>query len=200
MLTKVIFFRIYPTDKKSKAGDALRLFCQDFGVPEHLTFDSSKEQCSKGITFMKQILSHNINYHICEADLHNKNLVEGVILELSRKWYQVMICNKVPKQFWDYGLQWVSKTSSLTHTSVGNITGNIPFTSVTGETADLLEYLDFGFYDRVWFKDIASISSFEPARWLGVSHPIGRLMCYHVLTQRVTVVSRSTVQQVMNIG
>jgi len=27
-----------------KAGDALRLFCQEFGVPEKLTFGGSKEQ------------------------------------------------------------------------------------------------------------------------------------------------------------
>ena len=65
-----------------------------------------------------------------------------------------------------------------------------------GETIDILEYLDFGFYDEVWFKDNAGLSPSEPGRWLGVSHQTGRLMCYHILTQRGTVVSRSTVQRV----
>ena len=51
----------------------------------------------------------------------------------------------------------------------------------------------------MWYKDNAGTSPFEPARWLGVSHRTGRLMCYHVLTQRGTVVSRSTVQRVTNI-
>ena len=46
---------------------------------------------------MKQVRSHNINYHISEADLHNQNPVEGTIRELRRKWYRVMIRNKVPK-------------------------------------------------------------------------------------------------------
>ena len=58
-------------DSKRKAGDALGLFCQEFGVPEQLTFDSSKEQCGKGTQFMKQIRRHDINYHILEPDLHN---------------------------------------------------------------------------------------------------------------------------------
>ena len=40
---KGYFARIYPMDSKKKAGDALRLFCQEFGVPERLTFDGSKE-------------------------------------------------------------------------------------------------------------------------------------------------------------
>ena len=66
-------------DSKKKAGDALRLFCQEFGVPEKLTFDGSKEQTSKGTTFMKQIRRHDIDYHISEADLYNQNPVEGVI-------------------------------------------------------------------------------------------------------------------------
>ena len=39
---KAFFSRIYPMDSKRKAGDALRMFCQEFGVPERLTFDGSK--------------------------------------------------------------------------------------------------------------------------------------------------------------
>ena len=41
---KAYFSRIYPKDSKGRAGDALRLFCQEFGVPNKLTFDGSKEQ------------------------------------------------------------------------------------------------------------------------------------------------------------
>ena len=39
---KSYFSRIYPMDSKRKAGDSLRLFCQEFGVPEKLLFDGSK--------------------------------------------------------------------------------------------------------------------------------------------------------------
>ena len=107
---KGYFSRIYPMDSKRKAGDALRLFCQEFGVPERLTFDGSKEQCEKGTKFMKQIRRHDINYHISEPDMHNQNPVEGPIRELRRKWYRLMIRNRVPENFWDYGLRWVSET------------------------------------------------------------------------------------------
>ena len=43
---KKYFSHIYPMDSKSKVGDALKLFCQEFGVPQHLTFDGSKEPVS----------------------------------------------------------------------------------------------------------------------------------------------------------
>ena len=196
---KAYFSRIYPMDSKAKAGDALRLFCQEFGVPERLTFDGSKEQTGKGTEFMKQIRTHNIDYHVSEADLHNQNPVEGCIRELRRKWYRIMIRKRVPQRLWDYGLRWVSEISSLTHSSAGSLNGQIPITTATGETADISEYLDFGFYDAVWFKDNAGLSPNEPGRWLGVSHRTGRNMCFHVITQNATVISRSTVQRVTEL-
>ena len=196
---KAYFSRIYPMDSKSKAGDALRLFCQEFGVPERLTFDGSKEQTGKGTTFMKQVRRHDIDYHISEADLHNQNPVEGCIRELRRKWYRTMVQNRVPQDFWDYGLRWVSDISSMTYTTAGGLNGSIPITQVTGETADISEYLDFGFYDPVWYKDNAGLSPEQPGRWLGVSSRTGRLMCYFILTQKGTVISRSTVQRVPNL-
>ena len=52
---KSYFSRIYPMDTKGKARDALRLFCQEFGVPEKLTFDGSLEQTGKGTQFMKEV-------------------------------------------------------------------------------------------------------------------------------------------------
>ena len=193
--------RVYPMDSKAKAGDALRLFCQDIGVPEKLTFDGSKEQTKKGTKFMKQIRTHDIDYHISEPHMHNQNPVEGCIRELRRKWYRIMIRNRVPEELWDYGLRWVSETSSLTNTNAGSKLGDghIPIAQVTGETPDISEYLDFSFYDRVWFKDNAGTSPFEPGRWLGVSNRVGRAMCFWVLNKKGVVVSRSTVQRVTSL-
>ena len=197
---KSYFSRIYPMDSKGKAGNALRVFCQEFGIPEKLTFDGSKEQCMKGTEFMKQIRRHDIDYHISEPDMHNQNPVEGVIRELRRKWYRIMIRQRVPNELWDYGMKWVSEINSLTHTTAGGkLEGHIPIAQVTGETPDISEYLDFGFYDRVWFKDNAGLSPMEPGRWLGISSRTGRSMCFHILNQKGSVVSRSTVQRVTNL-
>ena len=88
---------------------------------------------------------------------------------------------------------------SLTHSNAGSINGVIPLEQVTGETPDISEYLDFGLYDKVWYKENAGLGELLPGRWLGVSSTTGRLMCYHVLTQTVSVISRSTVQRVTNL-
>ena len=149
--------------------------------------------------FMKQILSHGIDLHTSEADMHNQNPAEGVIGELRRKWYRIMVRKQIPKQLWYYGIRWVSEISSLTHTTAGTLWRIIPLQQVTGETPDISEYLDFSLYDEIWYKDNAGASPFEPGRWLGVSERTGRLMTYHVLTQRGKVISRSIVQRVTNL-
>ena len=37
------FPKLYPKPSNGEAGDSLRTFCWEFGVPESLTFDESKE-------------------------------------------------------------------------------------------------------------------------------------------------------------
>ena len=193
------FSKIYPMDTKSKAGDALKVFCREFGVPFDLTFDGSKEQCNKNTTFMKQIRKCGIKYHVSEPNVHNQNPVEGVIREIRRKWFRTMVRKRVPRKLWDYGMVWCSEVISLTHSTAGPFGNGIPQEFVTGETEDISEYLDFGFYDMVWYKDNGGLSEEKPGRWLGVSHNTGRLMCYHILTSNGSIVSRSTVQRVTNL-
>ena len=197
--TRHIFPKYTPWTPKERLEMPLKIFCKEFGVPEHLTFDGSKEQCMPGTQFMKQIRTHSISYHISEADLHNQNPAEGVIGEIRRKWYRLMVRKRVPPQLWDYGMRYISEISSLTFTQAGSLDGCIPIQNVTGETPDISEYLDFGFYDPIWYKDNAGASPFEPGRWLGVSVRTGRLMTYFVLTKRGTVISRSTVQRVTTL-
>jgi len=90
-------------------------------VPEKLIFDGSKEQTKKGTEFMKQIHSHNIDYHVCEPGMHNRNPAEGVIREIRRKRYRIMVRKRAPREFWDYGMKWVTETSNLTSSSAGSL-------------------------------------------------------------------------------
>ena len=40
-------------DLKSKAGEVLKLFCTEFGIPLDLTFDGLKKQTKKNMVLMK---------------------------------------------------------------------------------------------------------------------------------------------------
>jgi hypothetical protein len=70
---------------------------------------------------------------------------------------------------------------------------------VTGETVNISEYLGFGFYNQVSFKENAGLGVPSIGRWLGVSHRVRGLMLYRVLTMQGTVISCTTVQRVTNL-
>jgi hypothetical protein len=65
---------------------------------------------------------------------------------------------------------------------------------------DISEWLDFGFYDLVWYWDYPKADD-NPClgRWLGVAHRVGSDMCYWVLTRNGEVLARTTVQHVPDI-
>ena len=71
--------------EKSSAGDALKIFCQEFGVPERLISDGSKEQTKKGTQFMKTVRDNDITHTVIEPDMHNHNPAEDVIHEIRKK-------------------------------------------------------------------------------------------------------------------
>jgi hypothetical protein len=88
---------------------------------------------------------------------------------------------------------------SITANSSFALDGRTPMEQATGETPDISEYLDFGFYDWVWYKDNAGVGESSCGRWLGVSHRVGNLMSYWILTLAGRVVSRTTVQRGTNL-
>ena len=142
---------------------------------------------------MKQIRNNDIYFQVIEPDRHNQNPSKGVIREVQRKWFRTMICNQVPRILWDSGMRWVCETMQRTYTQAGGIDGCTPIESVTGETVDISEYLDFGFYDRVWYHENERLGERLHGRWLGVSHRIGILMSYYILTHTGSVIYRTTV-------
>ena len=148
---------------------------------------------------MHQIRKNDIDYHVIEPERHNENPAEGVIREVRRKWYRAMIRKRVPKKFWDYGMRWVCEVMQRTHVRANRLDGCVPIEEVTGENADIYEYLDFGFYDRVWYHTNAGLDERLHGRWLGVAHRIFSLMSYWILTQTGSVIARTAVQQVTSL-
>lgn len=193
------FATFYPMSEKGKAGDALRLFCREYGVPEMLRFDGSKEQTQKNTEFQRQCRKHDIKTHVSEPNMHNQSPAEGVVREARRRWYRVMFRKRVPKVFWDYGMRWVCETMSRTYLRHHRIDGGVPLEKVTGETVDISNYLDFGFYDHVHYRDNAGLAEQRVGRWLGIASNVGGMMTFWVLNRNLEVVARSSVSRITNL-
>jgi len=195
------FAVFYPMDSKAKAGDALKTFCKEYGVPELLRSDQAKEMVKKNTEFQAQVRKNQIRHHAAEAGMHNQSPAEGVVREVRRRWYRVMFAKKVPSVLWDYGVRWVCETMSRTHLMSHRVDGGgVPLQSIVGETVDISEYLDFGFYDWVWYRENGGMDREQKlARWLGVSHHVGSVMCFWVLQANGEITARSTVWRVTNL-
>ena len=73
------FSKLYPMAKKADAGQVLKIFVMEIGVPEELTFDGSKEQNSPGTEFMKCCQRNDISLTKTNSEKPNQNPSEGVV-------------------------------------------------------------------------------------------------------------------------
>jgi hypothetical protein len=93
---------------KSDAGQALKTFIMELGVPEELTIDGSKEQTKPKTDFQKYCRRNDIKVTRTEPERPNQNPAEGVIREIRRRWFRTMIRKRVPRKLWDYGVRWTA--------------------------------------------------------------------------------------------
>ena len=89
----------------------------------------------------------------------------------------------------------------MQHTAshLGRLNGCTPVEFVTGDIPDIAELLDFSFYDQCWYKENTGLGETHIGKWLGISHRIGLLISYWVLTAQGTLISRATVQRITHI-
>ena len=93
----------------------------------------------------------------------------------------------------------MSEVCVRTSSDANNLKGRTPLERVTGDTVDISEYLDFGFYDWCWYHENAGLGPTKLGRWLGVAHKVVGLMSYWVLTINCTVIARTTVQRITSL-
>ena len=82
----------------------------------------------------------------------------------------------------------------MTALSSRYVEGRTALEILTGETPDITEYLDFGLYDWVLYKQNAGLGEPCLGRWLGILHRVGPLMSYWILPKSGIPMSCVTVQ------
>ena len=85
------------------------------------------------------------------------------------------------------------------HMRTHRMDGGFPLENITGETEEISDYLDFGFYDQVWFHENAGLGKRGLGRWIGVSYHTGGAMSYCILKANCYVVSQTNVQRITNL-
>ena len=145
------FNTVYHLESASgeNVGYSLSNFVSDYGAPERLTFNRAAVQVGKDTRFQDTIRKDEIKSHQPGAYRPNKNPTEGNKREIKKKWYRIQAKTNAPDLVWDYGISYVCGTGNLTVNSCRYSDARTPIECITGDTPDLSEYIDFGFYDWV---------------------------------------------------
>jgi len=193
------FTKVYPMidHKADSVGDTLKDVMRTVGVPKEMICDLAPEMVGPNTTFRKKLTELGVAMRNSEKGRSKQNPAEGRIGEVKKKWKDLMIRKKVPKRLWDYALVWIGEILSRTASGHDGIPG---LEKLLGQTIDISEWLDFDFYDLIWYWDESkrdmTTDNCRLGRWLGVSHSVGADLSYWILTDSGQIISRSTVQHV----
>jgi len=94
---------------------------------------------------------------------------------------------------WDHHIVWEAQIYSRTVLK----NHSTPLEVLTGDTIDILEWVELEFYDLVVYWHDRDDEFWQSiGRWLGPSHHIGSALCYYILTEKATVLSRTSVHHI----
>jgi hypothetical protein len=108
-----------------------------------------------------------------------------------------MLKKHSPKRLWDDSLELQGYIASHTAGNSFGLNGETPETWLSGETADISEFAEFGWYDWVKFRDTVvpyPQDKLVLGRYLGPSTDIGPAMTAKILKSNGEYVHRTTVR------
>ena len=191
---------VYPTPTKSDrdSTESLRQFTEEIGIPANLKCDMVAAFVGRHTDFQRLVQKLGINMTYAEPYRHNQlQQVNVAIQELKRKWRNKMGSRNVPRRLWCFGLEHQAKLMQFIPRGHNDRSG---YKMITGKTPDISEYLDFDFYNLVWYWRTPNPSLSEHyrelARWMGIAHRVGSDMCYWLMPVSGVPVVNSSVQHV----
>ena len=104
-----------------------------------------------------------------------------------------------PQNVWCYGMPYIAKVMQRTASHSGKLDGRTPIDRISGDTPDISEYMDFGFYDWVIYKNETGLGEIFLGRFLDVSHGVGSLMSYWIFPGSGMPILRSTAKRVKQV-
>ena len=147
------FTKVRPLNSKAKVAQALTKFADYVGIPDMLLSDGAAEVTGQHTDFMKEVNRLKIKLKRSEVGQSNQNYAaDWEIGELKKRRRNRTLKLKVPPQLWDYGLVYEANILNRIPRGQQQRTGIEMVTG--GETPDISEeWIDFEFYDRVWYYD-----------------------------------------------
>ena len=188
--------RSFPMSSKSQAHDALSLLFAREGVPPKIIVDNAKEM--KLGEFARKCKEARCYLRGTEPYSPWSNSAEREIRELKKGAARKLTRSGAPRRLWCFALEYESYIRSHTAHDIFQLDGRVPETVVSGETADISPFCEFGFWDWVKFRDKGVAFPSDQmvlGKYLGHSIDVGPAMTQRVMKANGEYEDRSTLRQ-----
>lgn len=195
-ITEFGYGKLTPMKMKSEAGYALKELIQDVGIPKEIHSDGAKE-LTAGI-WKQTCRETDIKVTQTEKGSPWQNRTEVEIRELKKHVRRFMDRTSCPLVLWDFCCLYTIELRNRIARPLPQLKGRTPYEILTGNTPDLSEYLEFSWYQPIWYyePDVFPRQTKNIARWLGIAHRVGQAMCYWILPSSGIPIARTTVQAI----
>jgi hypothetical protein len=150
------------------------------------------ETTEENTEFVQNIRKYHIHLKYTEPYTPRQNFAERMIGEIKRRWRHQAAMQSVPNRLWDYGRVYEAEIMSRIAWGPEKRTG---IERLTGDSINISKWLDFEFYNLVWFHTPGLKGPFL-GQWLGVAHRVGGNLSYWIINSNVNVLARMPVQHV----
>jgi hypothetical protein len=127
-----------------------------------------------------------------------QNRTEVEIRELKKHIRRFMHRTNSPLCLWDFCTKYTIELRNRIARPLPQLHGRTPYEVITGNTPDISEFLEFTWYQPVWYYESTTFPAQTKhlARLLGVAHKVGQAMCYWLLPVSAIPIARTTIQEV----
>ncbi len=142
---------VYPTATKNNkdSTESLRQFTKDIGIPANLKTDMATAFVGRHTSFQTLVSKLGINMTFSKPHCHNQlQLVDVAICEVKQQWHNKMSTQNVPTRLWCFRLE---HQACLMHFILRGRNDRMRYKMIAGRTPDISKYLDFDFFDLVWY-------------------------------------------------
>ena len=182
----------YPMRKKSEAVDTFDTLAHTKGIPTHLVMDNSLEQ-TQG-RFRKKARSYGVKIEQNDTYSHWQNDAEGGIREIKQGTRRTMVATHTPAMLWDHCSEWRAKVMSNTARGNYRLQSQVPETMLTGQTSDISNLAEYGWYEWVKYHDYSSKEE-TLGRWLGPTEDnVGSAMASKILMKNCNTYVTATLR------
>ena len=188
------FAKCYPMCNKYEAPEALHRFIDEVGIPSEILTDGAPELNYAGWKRLCQ--RHRIKQLRTEPESPWQNPAELAGGIIKRRVRRTLKQTAAPIKLWDYCWEHITHLRNLTASDHRLLDDETPYQKVYGSTPNITEFVQFKWFEWIWFYDTKNPLKESLGRYLGSAQNCGEGFTSYILTKNGKVIVRSSLRPI----